>query len=234
MLAQFVPNEKRGHVNSGWLTSAHSFSFARYVNPERRNFGALLVVNEDTIAPGAGFGEHPHDNMEIVTIPLSGALRHEDSMGNKGVIRAGEFQAMSAGTGVLHSEVNASETEPVHLLQLWIWPNRQNPAPRYKQWNAAIPQNGFVTVAAPEPGNHFDIYQDAWISFGAWNTGSAFTVEKTEEGRGTFLLLVSGRGRLGGFAMKAGDGFEASGAPAFTFTAEEDCRVLKIDVPMDV
>lgn len=234
MLAQFVPNASRGHVESGWLKSAHSFSFARYVNPERRNFGALLVVNEDTIAPGAGFGEHPHDNMEIITIPLSGSLRHEDSMGNKGVIHAGEFQAMSAGTGVLHSEVNASETEPVHLLQLWVWPNRRNPAPRYKQWNADIPTNGFVTVAAPEPGNHFEIYQDARISFGAYEAGNTFTVEKTEQDRGVFLLLVSGCGRLGEFTMNAGDGFEASNAPAFVFTAEEPCQVLKIEVPMDV
>ncbi len=235
MPSAFVPNNERGHVKAGWLASAHSFSFGRWVHPTRRHFGALLVVNEDRIAPGAGFGEHPHDNMEIVTIPLAGALRHRDSMGNGGVIRAGEFQAMSAGTGVLHSEVNASETEPVHVLQIWIWPDRRNPAPRYKQWAADLKENAWTLVAAPEPGDgHFNIYQDARISFGVWKAGSRFALEALAENRGTFLLVVSGRVRVGEQVLGPGDGFETSGSPAYECIVEEDARLLKIDVPMDV
>ena len=161
--------DQRGKANHGWLQANHSFSFANYYDPERMNFGALRVLNDDTIAPGMGFGTHPHDNMEIITIPLEGDLEHKDSMGNIGFINEGEIQVMSAGTGVFHSEYNKNPDKPINLLQLWVMPNIQNAAPRYDQKSIRELKKNNVLYQVLSPDQNDDgmwIHQDAWFSYG--------------------------------------------------------------------
>ena len=160
----------RGYFDHGWLRTHHTFSFADYYDPARLNFGALRVLNDDTVVPGAGFGMHPHREMEVVSIPLSGRLEHKDSLGHTDVIRAGEIQAMSAGTGIYHSEYNPSRSAPVEFLQIWIFPNRRGVKPRYE--NAVISDlarpGELSEIVSPYPGNGRGlwIYQDAWLSLG--------------------------------------------------------------------
>ena len=151
MKKAFHAANTRGNANHGWLNANHSFSFANYHNPERMNFGALRVLNDDTIAPGMGFGTHPHENMEIITIPLEGDLEHKDSMGNIGVINEGEIQVMSAGTGVHHSEYNKNADQAVKVLQLWVFPKKQNVTPRYDQMSVRDLKkpNDFYQVLSP-------------------------------------------------------------------------------------
>jgi redox-sensitive bicupin YhaK (pirin superfamily) len=160
------PEKERGHANHGWLNAKHSFSFANWYNPHKINFGALRVLNDDIVAPGMGFGTHPHDNMEIITIPLKGKLEHKDSMGHTSVITTGEIQVMSAGTGILHSEFNASQTEAINLFQIWIFPNKRNVTPRYDQINIeyAKAENNFLQLISPDSKDEGSwIHQDAWI-----------------------------------------------------------------------
>ncbi|HRH31931.1 MAG TPA: pirin family protein [bacterium] len=233
MSVQFIPNAGRGHVQSGWLKSAHSFSFGRYVNAARRNFGALAVVNEDWIAPGAGFSEHPHQNMEIVTVVLEGVLEHADSMGNTGRIEPGMIQAMSAGTGVLHSEGNASTTSPLHLLQIWIKPNQINGQPRYKQWRTEIQPNDWSILASstsfPEQMN---LYQEAEIALGDFTADTKLEIPATPPERGCFLLLLSGSVRNEAQQLEAGDSLEITNESAFTLHAKADTKILRIHVPI--
>ena len=164
--------ETRGNANHGWLKANHSFSFAQYYDPERMNFGALRVLNDDTIAPGKGFGTHPHDNMEIITIPLKGDLEHKDSMGNVGVINEGEIQVMSAGTGVYHSEYNKNKDKPINLLQLWVIPKTRNVKPRYDQKSLREYKktNAFYQILSPnQDDGGMWIHQDAWFHMGEFN-----------------------------------------------------------------
>src|SRR5215218_3902522 len=159
----------RGHASHGWLDSWHTFSFAGYHDPSRVHFGVLRVLNDDTVAAGMGFGKHPHDNMEIISIPLEGSLEHQDSMGTKQIIKQGDVQVMSAGTGIAHSEKNASSIEPVKFLQIWVFPNKKNVTPRYDQqtFTDADKQNKLITVVSPiNDGEGVHIYQDAWFSLG--------------------------------------------------------------------
>ena len=158
--------ETRGHANHGWLNTHHTFSFANYYNPERVHFGALRVLNDDWIAGGEGFGKHPHDNMEIITIPLKGAVEHQDSMGNKGVINAGEIQVMSAGTGIFHSEYNANKDKELELLQIWVFSDKKNVTPRYQQMSLADLQkpNELYQILSPDyEGTGVWIHQQAWF-----------------------------------------------------------------------
>ncbi len=228
-----VSNTDRGHVESGWLKSAHSFSFGRYVNPTRRNFGALAVVNEDWIAPGAGFGEHPHQNMEIVTIVLEGKMEHADSIGNKGLIEPGMIQAMSAGTGVLHSEGNASETDALHLFQIWIRPNQINVQPRYQQWKVELHQNAWSILAsdASIPGQ-MNLYQEAEISLGDFTAGTRLEIPTTPPGRGCFLLIISGSVRHETRLLEVGDSLEITNESSLMLHIETDTRLLRIQVPV--
>ena len=166
------PASSRGQANHGWLQAKHSFSFANFYDPERIQFGALRVLNDDIIAPGMGFGTHPHDNMEIITIPLEGALEHKDSMDNVGVIESDEIQVMSAGTGVYHSEYNRSKDQPVSLLQLWVFPHTQNVTPRYDQKNIKDLKiiNVFYPIVTPDPkGPGMWIHQEAWFHLGEFD-----------------------------------------------------------------
>jgi len=160
------PEKERGHANHGWLNAKHSFSFANWYNPDKINFGALRVLNDDIVAPKMGFGTHPHDNMEIITIPLRGKLEHKDSMGHTSVITTGEIQVMSAGTGILHSEFNASQREEINLFQIWIFPNKRNVTPRFDQIdiNYAKAENNFLQLISPNADDEGSwIHQDAWI-----------------------------------------------------------------------
>lgn len=235
MPTEIVRNADRGHLDHGWLKAAHSFGFARYVNPDRRNFGALLVLNEDVIQPGQGFAEHFHDNMEIVTIPLSGALRHGDNMGNGSVVRAGDVQIMSAGTGILHSEHNASETEPVRLLQCWVIPRERGLKTRYDQmsFGATAFRSDFVTVVAPDAGpGHLQIFQDAWFKLADLDAGKAFSVRREKEGNGMFLFVVSGAVRIGTETLSAGDAFTCWEEEAISGMAVSAALLLLIEVPM--
>src|SRR4051812_15397670 len=168
----FHKSSERGHVDHGWLNAHHSFSFSSYNDPEKVHFGLLRVLNDDIVAPGMGFGMHPHDNMEIVTIPLSGTLEHKDSMGNIGVIRPNEVQAMSAGSGLMHSEYNHSKTEPINLLQIWVFPKERNITPRYDQkvFSASDKEGKFKTIVAPEKSDDVMwINQDAYFSLGKFS-----------------------------------------------------------------
>lgn len=229
-----IRNKDRGHVDHGWLQAAHMFSFARYVNPDRMNFGALLVLNEDTIAPGQGFGEHFHDNMEIVTIPLQGALRHADSLGNGSVIRAGDVQIMSAGTGIMHSEVNASETEPVHLLQIWILPNKRSLKTRYEQSAlAATPANTWQTIVSPTgEGASFMIHQDAWMHLARCESGADFEISSHVSTHGLFLLIIDGSIEVGADTLTQGDAYATWDERVLKGRATSPAHLLAIEVPM--
>ena len=228
------PNRERGHVDHGWLKTAHSFSFASYVNPDRMNFGALLVLNEDTIAPGQGFGEHFHDNMEIVTIPLSGSLQHRDSLGNGSIIRAGEVQIMSAGTGIMHSEFNASETEPVHLLQLWILPHTRGLKTRYEQQLlAAANEDGWQMVASPQgERGSFVIHQDAWIELADIASGATITKSLHDASHGLFLFVIEGSVEVAGHSLSSGDAIAIEQESSITIQSKDTSRILALEVPL--
>src|SRR5688572_31021189 len=183
----------RGHANHGWLDSYHTFSFAGYYDPARTNFGALRVLNDDKVAGGMGFGQHPHDNMEIISIPLRGSLEHGDNTGGHGIIKSGEVQIMSAGSGIAHSEKNASKTEDVNFLQVWVFPKERNIQPRYDQklFSSADRTNKFQTVVSPDQKNgSLWINQDAWFSLGKLSKGSStdYTVNKNTNGVYAFVI----------------------------------------------
>ena len=187
--------QERGSANHGWLNSHHSFSFANYYNPQKMNFGLLRVLNDDTVAPGMGFGKHPHDNMEIISIPLQGDLEHEDSMGNKAVIREGEIQAMSAGTGIFHSEYNASKSDEVKFLQIWIFPGEKDVTPRYDQ--ILLPDlskaNTLHQVLSPNPDDAgIWVHQDAWFHMGTLNEGAAQSYGIKRSSNGVYAFIIDG------------------------------------------
>ena len=228
------PDRERGHVDHGWLKAAHSFSFARYVNPDRMNFGALLVLNEDIIAPGQGFGEHVHDNMEIVTIPLSGSLQHRDSLGNGPIIHAGETQIMSAGTGIMHSEFNASATEPVHLLQLWILPHTRGLKTRYEQ--QVLPpasSEGWRIIASPQgKQGSFVVHQDAWIELADIAPGATIPKSLHDAAHGLFLFVIDGSVEIAGHTLKHGDALAVEQESSIAIQANTASRVLALEVPL--
>ena len=185
----------RGHFNHGWLKTWHTFSFASYYNPDRMHFGALRVLNDDIVQAGMGFGTHPHDNMEIITIVLEGELEHRDSMGNGSVIRPGEVQVMSAGTGIQHSEFNHSETTDINLLQIWVFPDKKNVEPRYDQVKFQEDEmNGnWRTVVSPDgKDNTLWINQQAWFSLGVFSPETAFSYQLKKPGNILYLFVISG------------------------------------------
>jgi redox-sensitive bicupin YhaK (pirin superfamily) len=195
----------RGEANHGWLHAKHSFSFANYFNPERIQFGALRVLNDDTVAPGMGFGTHPHDNMEIITIPLEGALEHKDSMDNVGVIEADEIQVMSAGTGVYHSEYNRNKDQAVSLLQIWVFPKEQNVKPRYDQKNIKDLKkvNTLYPVVTPDPeAPGMWIHQDAWFYMGDFDTPTELEYDLHKKGNGVYAFLIEGTAEVAGESLQ--------------------------------
>ena len=226
------PSAERGHFDHGWLNTYHTFSFGDYTDPDHMGYRSLRVINEDRVAPGEGFGMHPHADMEIVTYVLDGALRHEDSMGEGGIIRPGDVQRMSAGTGVRHSEANASTSEPVHLLQIWIVPERRGIAPSYEQkhFEPDALRNTLACVVAPHGmGGALSIHQDARIYAARLDAGRAVRHELAE-GRGGWIQVARGALDLNGVTLRAGDGASVEGANDLTLGAIEDAELLLFDL----
>lgn len=225
----------RGYADHDWLKSHHTFSFANYYDPERVHFGALRVLNDDDIAGGGGFGRHPHDNMEIITIPLEGQLEHQDSMGNREVISAGEVQVMSAGTGIFHSEYNKNQDRPVKLLQIWLFPNKKNVQPRYDQikLNDADRHNKLQQILSPDPNDAGTwIHQDAWFHLGKLDKGTSADYRVKKDGNGLYAFVISGNVTIGGEQLDARDAVGIWEAEKIDIHAESDAEVLLMDVPM--
>jgi hypothetical protein len=227
--------DSRGLANHGWLQSRHTFSFANYYHPERMHFGVLRVLNDDFVAPGMGFGKHPHDNMEIISIPLEGDLEHRDSMGNATVIREGDVQVMSAGTGVSHSEYNKNQDKPVKFLQIWVFPNKRNVAPRYDQISVREleQENAFYQVLSPSPDDQgVWVHQDAWFHLGKFAPGAKTAYQLRKPGNGMYLFVLEGAVTVEGQPLAKRDGFGIWDADGFSLEATANSRVLLMEVPM--
>jgi quercetin 2,3-dioxygenase len=225
----------RGHANHGWLDTHHTFSFAEYHDPERMHFGELRVLNDDTVQPGKGFGMHPHENMEIVSIPLEGDLEHKDSMGTISVIRHGDVQVMSAGTGIYHSEFNRNKDTPVKFLQIWIFPNKKNVAPRYDQitLRTADRHNRLQQILSPDPQDAgVWIYQKAWFHMGTFDKGVRAEYTVKAQGNGVYAFILSGDVTIEGQALETRDGLGIWGVDHISITAESDAEFLLMDVPI--
>ncbi|MCE1203680.1 MAG: pirin family protein [Holophagaceae bacterium] len=226
------PSAARGHADFGWLDTHHTFSFGDYFEPDHTQFRALRVLNEDRVQPGKGFGTHGHRDMEILTWVLSGALEHRDSLGTHGVIRPGEAQVMSAGTGIRHSEFNASPSEPVHFLQIWILPERQGLAPRYDQvaFQEADLRNQFCLIASPDgAAGSVQLFQDVKVYAARLDTGRGVEVA-VPVGRAGFLQVAAGSITLHGRALNAGDGARIEGEPPFGVVAGAPAEILFFDL----
>lgn len=228
--------DTRGHANHGWLDSHHTFSFANYYNPERMHFGALRVLNDDRVDPGMGFGTHPHDNMEIISIPLEGDLEHKDSMNNVAVIRQGDIQVMSAGTGIYHSEFNKNKDRLTRFLQIWLFPNQKNVTPRYDQitLNASDRQNKLQQILSPDKNDEgVWIHQDAWFHMGKFDKGFATEYKIRKPGNGAYVFVINGHVTVAGNALSTRDGLGVWDTDKITLTADSpDAEVLIMDVPM--
>jgi redox-sensitive bicupin YhaK (pirin superfamily) len=223
--------EDRGHANHGWLDTWHTFSFADYYDPRHLHFRALRVINDDTVAGGGGFDLHPHRDMEIITYVLSGALRHRDSMGNTAVIRAGDFQHMSAGTGIMHSEFNDSPSQPVHLLQMWIFPDRKGVRPRYQERSVAGAASGKLHLIASQTGREdsISIQQDADLWLAKFAGGETIPLPLAP-GRHTWVQVAEGKITLNGQPLRAGDGAAVSEETSLTLTADSRAQALIFDL----
>ncbi len=227
----------RGHADHGWLNSHHTFSFASYYNPDRVHFGVLRVLNDDIVAGGMGFGTHPHDNMEIISIPLEGDLEHKDSMGNTTVIRNGDIQVMSAGTGIRHSEYNKNKEATVKFLQIWLIPNKKNVTPRYDQLtlNPADRHNKLQQIVSPNPDDAgVWIHQNAWFYLGSLDKDNTQTYDVKQKGNGVYAFMISGSATIDGVKLDDRDGLGIWAKDRFKIEANENCEILLMDVPMNV
>lgn len=232
----FHKASERGHADHGWLNAYHSFSFADYHDPDKVRFGLLRVLNDDVVAPGKGFGMHPHNNMEIVTIPLRGQLEHRDSMGNVGVIRPNEIQAMSAGSGITHSEYNHSKTEEVNILQIWVFPKERDIEPRYEQriFTDSDKDQHFKTIVAPIKSNDVMwINQDAYFSIGKFKAGQQVRYNIQHGGNGAYVFMIEGSASIAGQILNKRDALGISETSEFTIHVNQDSEILVIDVPMN-
>ena len=228
----------RGHANHGWLDTHHTFSFANYYDPERMHFGALRVLNDDTVAAGRGFGTHPHDNMEIISIPLEGDLEHKDSMGNTQMIRRGDIQVLSAGSGITHSESNLNADQLTRFLQIWVFPNKRNVAPRYDQLtlNPTERRNRLQQVLSPDP--HDDgvwIHQDAWFHLGSFDAGKNAAYDLKRKGNGVYVFMLEGSAVVNDQLLERRDGLGIWDVDHLELTAgNEGAEVLMMEVPMQL
>lgn len=237
MKTELHPASERGHANHGWLDSYHSFSFATYFNPAREKFGCLRVLNDDTVSGGTGFDLHPHNNMEIISIILEGALEHRDSLGNVQVITKGEVQVMTAGSGVYHAEYNHSETEPVKFFQLWIFPREKGLKPRYDQllFSEFMNQDQLVTLVTPDTNQQEDalwIHQDAYISTIHITKNADFEYQLNIPGNGIFVFVIEGKISVDENTLTARDAIGVSETTSVNIKATDNSRVLFIEVPM--
>ena len=227
--------DTRGHADHGWLNAYHSFSFASYYNPDRVQFGTLRVLNDDTIAAGMGFGTHPHDNMEIITIPLEGDLAHKDSMGNTEIIKNGDVQVMSAGTGVQHSEFNPNQDQRTKLLQIWVFPKERNVTPRYQQitLDAADRKNKLQQILSPNADDAgVWIHQDAWFNMGKFDAGTATTYTINKKGNGLYAFILSGDVTIDGQELHTRDGLGITDFETLEIKATSDAEFLLMEIPM--
>ena len=226
----------RGHANHGWLESYHSFSFASYHNPERMNFGALRVLNDDRVNQGMGFGTHPHENMEIISIPLEGDLEHKDSMGNTTVIKEGDVQVMSAGTGIYHSEYNKNKDKITKFLQIWIIPNKQNVTPRYDQitLNLSDRHNKLQQVLSPNPDDDgVWVHQDAWFHMGKFDLGFKINYYLKKPGNGIYIFVLNGDVKINAQELNQRDALGLTDANNLTIEAlSQNAEILIMEVPM--
>lgn len=229
--------DTRGLANHGWLNSKHTFSFANYYNPERMSFGVLRVLNDDTVSAGMGFGTHPHDNMEIISIPLAGDLEHKDSMGTSAVIKEGDLQVMSAGTGISHSEYNKNKDKEVKFLQIWVFPNAKNVEPRYDQitLNSIKKNNELYQILSPNKDDQgVWIHQDAWFSLGEFDTDTNLNYSINKKGNGVYLFILEGTLEVNGQELSARDGFGIWDVSTIDLKANKNSRVLLMEVPMNI
>ena len=235
MKTVFHPSESRGYANHGWLEARHSFSFASWYQPDRLHFGALRVLNDDIIQGGMGFGTHPHDNMEIVTIPLKGDLEHKDSMGNSAVIREGDIQVMSAGTGVQHSEYNNSPDKEINLFQLWLFPNKQNVKPRYDQLpiRNLHQKNKFFQILSPSANDQgVWIHQDAWMHILDADQGQSFDYVLQSPENGVYLIVIEGEVEVDNQTLFRRDAIGIWETDKLTIKTKTDAELLLVQVPM--
>ena len=229
--------QERGLVSFGWLDAKYSFSFGNYYNPDKMNFGALRVLNDDTIAPAMGFGKHPHKNMEIITIVQSGALKHEDSMGNKGIIETGDIQVMSAGSGIEHSEVNASSQNSLTLFQLWIHSQRQDVTPRYEQKKIAplLTDNAFTTIVKPKQEALKDdiwIHQQAYISIGNFSNETQTNYRMQQSQNGVYIMVIEGSIVVADQTLQHRDAIGIWNTQSVDISITKNSKVLIVEVPM--
>ena len=226
----------RGHVNYGWLDTFHTFSFGGYHHPERMRFGKLRVLNDDVIEPGMGFGTHPHENMEIITVPINGDLEHKDSMGNNFIINEGDVQVMSAGTGIHHSEYNKNEDKKVNFLQIWLYPREQNIEPQYAQ-KSFKPENRInklQLIVAPDNDEALWINQDAYLWLGKLKKGTVLNHQLKSENNGVYLFVIEGDVEAGDEQLRKRDGLGLWELDELKMKAiGGDAEVLLIEVPMD-
>lgn len=231
-------SDTRGAANHGWLDAKHSFSFANYYNPERMHFGALRVLNDDRIAAGMGFGTHPHDNMEIITIPLEGDLEHKDSMGNTSVIRHGDIQVMSAGTGIQHSEFNHNKDSEVKLLQIWLFPNKQGVTPRYDQLKLELSDrdNKLQQILSPSPDDAgVWIHQNAWFHLGKFDRGKTFQYDLKDKSNGVYAFVISGDFEIEHQLLNRRDAMGIWDIDKISLESKSNhSEILLIEVPMSV
>lgn len=228
---------ERGHANHGWLNAKHSFSFGHWYNPDKIHFGALRVLNDDEVAPAMGFGKHPHDNMEIITLVQTGALEHKDSMGNGSIMKPNDVQVMSAGTGVFHSEVNPLKDEAVTLFQIWVIPDKFNVQPRYEQksFDPALRKNQWQQIIKPDTQLHGDalfIHQQAWFSLADVDSGKNLNYQSQLNGNGAYVFIIDGDVTVNGEKLARRDAIGITNYNSFDITAHSDSRILVMDVPM--
>ncbi|HSZ25775.1 MAG TPA: pirin family protein [Cytophagaceae bacterium] len=225
----------RGFADHGWLKSFHTFSFAGYYDPDRVHFGLLRVLNDDVVAGGRGFGKHPHDNMEIVSIPLSGALHHQDSTGRDKIIYTNDVQIMSGGKGISHSEYNASDTEEVNFLQIWVFPKQKNIEPRYEQktFDPKERKNKFQTVVSPEDPEAVWINQDAYFSLGNLNKGTTLDYKIRKSGNGVYAFVINGEAKVNNELLQKRDALGISDQESLNIEATAESEILLIEIPMN-
>ncbi|OAV10977.1 putative Pirin family protein [Moraxella catarrhalis] len=237
MKTVFHAADSRGDAEHGWLKSRHTFSFAEYYDPQRMGFGVLRVINDDCVQSGMGFGRHPHQDMEIISLPLSGDLAHKDSMGNGSIIKNGDIQVMSAGTGITHSEMNANADKPVKFLQIWVLTRKNGVKPRYQQVTIAdqAKLNDFQQILSPNADDDgVWIHQDAWFSLANFDKDTSRYYQIKKSGNGVYVFVIKGSANIGDRQLGERDGLGIWDADGFELTATSDAQILLMDVPMDI